>query len=163
MDKAALNALSDDPELVKQLALTLANVPRSEEAELLTNFRSTNTIARAMRITRSHDDLGVLQNALGALANLAYIGGLDVVKEHGGFTLMLESLRSPVFNVQYFAAAGVQNMLMDKECREEVIAREHACGSKHGLHGLSEQPSATPGGGGSYEPAIAAMSSPSIF
>ena len=70
----------------------------------------------------SPEEKELVRNVLGALVNLACIGGVGLVKDQQGFDLMLDALRTDVFALRYYAVAGLQNMCgHDNECAWKVV------------------------------------------
>ena len=104
------------------LATRLSHAAGPEEKLLVAALKATTIIRTAVDVAAQRREDAPLQHAvLGSLVNLACIGGHQIVKAQGGFAHMLESLRSPKKSVQYFAVAGVQNMVGDRECLQAVV------------------------------------------
>ena len=104
------------------LATRLSHAAGPEEKLLVAALKATTIVRTAVDVAAQRREDAPLQHAvLGSLVNLACIGGHQIVKAQGGFAHMLESLRSPKKSVQYFAVAGVQNMVGDRECLQAVV------------------------------------------
>ena len=116
------------PEAVYGLAYLLSHVVGEDEAAMLRSLgEAPRAIPQAIALARStaaEGDVAVMKDLLSALANLACIGGVSLVKQQGGFALMLEQLRAEQASVMYSALAGVQNMAGDLECHQQLLATE---------------------------------------
>ena len=128
------------PESVYGLAYLLSHVVGEDEAAMLRSLgEAPRAIPQAIALARStaaEGDVAVMKDLLSALANLACIGGVSLVKQQGGFELMLEQLRAEQVSVMYYALAGVQNMAGDLECHQQLLATE----SDRVLEALLEHP-----------------------
>ena len=128
------------PESVYGLAYLLSHVVGEDEAAMLLSLgEAPRAIPQAIALARStaaEGDVAVMKDLLSALANLACIGGVSLVKQQGGFELMLEQLRAEQVSVMYYALAGVQNMAGDLECHQQLLASE----SDRVLEALLEHP-----------------------
>ena len=112
----------DRSRAVEDLAFKLAHAVAPEDGVLVEQLSLTEAVRHVISIAREQStDIKLLHCALGALVNLACIGGGHLVKRQGGLELMLDMLRSSQPAVQYFAAAGVQNMVNDIECLQRVV------------------------------------------
>ena len=78
-----------------QFAYTLSHVVGDDEAELLNGLQEApHVVFRAIEYARSQaaqGSLGAMRDVMSGLVNLACIKGQGLVKEHGGFDLMLEA------------------------------------------------------------------------
>jgi len=121
---AELDVAEYDAAAVKNFTYTLAHVTGAEEAQLLAGLEERQVVQKAVDLARQQDKLDpskVVQSVLGALVNLACIGGVKLIKEQGGFDLMLDQLESVVPAVQMYAVAGIQNTGRDSECAWKVV------------------------------------------
>ena len=111
----------------KELAFTLSHVVGADEQRLVSGLQSTDVVSQAVALARrtgleSKEEVAVHHSVLGALVNLACIGGVGLVKDQQGFDLMLDALRTDVFALRYYAVAGLQNMCgHDNECAWKVV------------------------------------------
>ena len=105
------------------LAYVLARVSGSEEERrLVESLTGTKVIERAVSFALSPDvDTPVMHSVLSALVNLAAIGGMTLVKSSSGFELFCEQLSSAKKSHVYYSAAGVQNMMRDRECLQKAV------------------------------------------
>ena len=110
------------PQACHELAFTLSHVVGPDEQAMVVGLHRTDVVSKAVTLVRQPDaELAVHHSVLGALVNLACIGGGTTVKQQGGFDLMLAQLHSKTLSVVYYAVAGVQNMVADLECLQRVV------------------------------------------
>jgi len=105
-------------------------------ARLLTNVVGPEAEAHAVQVVESYylvrplvlllvehlhaPDPRLLYVGLSVLVNLADMGGIELVHQHGGMELFIGLLRAADLSVRYYAVAGVQNMTSAPECAVRV-------------------------------------------
>jgi hypothetical protein len=114
---------------LSRLAESLANLPEQARAPTLAELERSGAVHAIVRlateslayINLSELELETRYNVLSILANLADLEGHALVRASGGFQLMLSQLSSTDETIVYYAIAGVQNMISDDQCTEQLI------------------------------------------